>query len=264
MAWKKDEEGHFVADANGNPIWTTDSGEDKAVDYTALTKRISEVNAESQGRKEKLRALNEKLAIFDGIEDLAAWHKEALESIEFRKNAPDKDKELKEQLDSRVEAAIAAQKAQIEARDKTIVERDKTIAEMDSTIRNMAITADVRESKILAERIKPEFRPLLQREMMRAGAMDDEKKIFYRRADGNPHYGEDGSYATREEAPLMLLKELGIDAATVLMSQDDASGSGGNPPQGGSGGTSRKKYADCKTTEERAAWLKNENNLKFR
>lgn len=87
MPWKKDEDGHLVADGNGNPVWVQESGEDRPVDYPALLKRISEVNAESKGRKEELRKLNEKYAAFADIEDLAAWRKDALEAMEFRKNA---------------------------------------------------------------------------------------------------------------------------------------------------------------------------------
>lgn len=31
MAWKQDDEGHLEVDANGNPIWSTETGEDKPV-----------------------------------------------------------------------------------------------------------------------------------------------------------------------------------------------------------------------------------------
>lgn len=263
MAWKKDDKGNLAVDEHGNPVWTTDSGEDKAVDYPAMVKRISDINAESKGRKEEIKALKEKYALFDGIEDLSTWKEEALKAIELQKNAPEKDKELEAQIAARVESATAGLKAQIAAKDKTLAERDKALAEQDTTIRSMAINADVKGSKILMERIKPEFRPLLERELVRAGALDDEKKVYYRNAKGEPLYGETGTYATREEAPLMLLKELGIDAATVLLSQDGGTtGSGGKPGGSQHFNATGKSLMDCKTKEEKETWLRNVNNLK--
>lgn len=83
MPWKLDESRKIVTDANGNPVFVTETGEDKAVDYPGLLKRLSEVNVESGTRKQKIRALEEKLALFDGIEDLKAWKDEELGSRIF-------------------------------------------------------------------------------------------------------------------------------------------------------------------------------------
>lgn len=232
MPWKKDEDGHFVADGNGNPVWVQESGEDKPVDYPALSRRLSEVNAESKGRKEELRKLNEKYAILADIEDLTAWHKEALEAMEFKKNAPDKDKEIEAQLNGRVEAATSSLKSQIADRDKKLGDKEKSIAELTAKLNRMTIKADVQSSRLLSDRIKPEDRPFIEREMIRAGAVDDEGKTFYRYDDGETIYGEEGN-AKIDEAILLFLKKLGIDPATKLMSQDDSSGSNGKSSPGG-------------------------------
>lgn len=264
MAWKKDEKGQFVADSNGNPVWTNDAGEDAGVDYAGLVKRLSEVNAESKGRKEKLRQAEEKLAVFDGIEDLRAWRVEADKALEALKNTPDKDKELEAQIAGRIESATASLKAQIAAKDKTLAERDKALAEQGAKMRGLLIDADVHNSKLLSERVKPEFRPLLLRELVRAGNLDDDGKVYYRNAEGKPIYNEKGEYATREEAPLSLLKELGIDSATVLLSKDGGTtGSNGKPDGGSPFNPGSKKYSEM-TMEEKIAWMKNDNNLKQR
>lgn len=255
MPWKKDDKGFLVVDETGNPVWMNEAGEDKPVDYAALGKRLSEVNAESKSRKEELRKANEKLRLFENIEDLPAWKAEADKAIETAKSFTDKEKDAAAQFQARLEAALAP-------KDKAIAELDRTIAEQKAVISGMRIQADVMDSKILG-RIKPETRLLLQRELMRAGALDDEGKIYYRNAKGDPLYGETGSYASKEEAPLMLLKELGIDSSTVLLSQEgDTTGSGGKPKGAGHVNIEGKKYSDCKTLDEKMAWLRDERNLK--
>lgn len=257
MPWKKDEDGHLMADGNGNPLWVQESGEEKPVDYSALCKRLSEVNAESKGRKEELRKLNEKYAVLADIEDLPAWHKEALEALEFKKNAPEKDKEVEAQVNGRVEAATSSLKSQLADSDKKLGERDKSISELTSKLHNMTIRADVHSSKLLNERIRPEDRPFIEREMIRAGAVDDEGKVFYRYDDGETIYGEDGN-AKIDEAVLLFLKKLGIDPATKLMSQDDSSGSNGksSPGAGIGGGKNPWKKENWNVTEQSRITLK--------
>lgn len=261
MPWKLDDSKNVVLGTDGNPVWITEGGEEKSVDYPGLTKRLSEVNSESNNRKQEIRALKEKLSVFDGIDDLKAWKDEALQALEFRKNAPDKDKELEAQIKARLDAESAKFQAQLAARDKSISDKDRLLQEQAVKISQMSIGADVKSSKIM-ERVKPETKALLEREMTRAGALDDEGKIYYRNAEGKPFYNAEGQYATREEAPLMLLKELGIDSAAVLISQDGHNGSGGHP-NGGTGGAGGggKRYSEM-SQSEKIAYLKNPANLK--
>lgn len=131
-----------------------------------------------------------------------------------------------------MEAATASLKAQLADRDKKLGEKDKSIAELAARLHDTTIRADVRSSKLLHERIRPEDRPFIEREMIRAGAVDDEGKTFYRYDDGETIYGEDGNAKIDEAIPLFL-KKLGIDPATKLMSQDDSSGSNGKSSPGG-------------------------------
>lgn len=263
MPWKLDENKKIIVDENGNPVWESETGEEKSVDYPGLLKRLSEVNGESNGRKQEIRALKEKLALFDGIDDLKAWKDDALAALEFRKNAPDKDKEIEAQIAARLESEAAKFQAQLSARDKSLSEKEKLISEQNAKIRDMSIGADVKNSKLLA-RLKPEMRVFMERELTRSGALDEEGLIYYRDSAGKPFYNSEGKYANREEAPLLLMKELGIDSSQVLMSSSNESGSGGLP-NGGSGGKSGapggKKYTDM-TQAEKIDWLKNSNNLK--
>lgn len=230
MAWKQDEDGRLSIDSNGNPIWVTDgTGEEKPVDYTAMTKRLSEVNAESKNRKEEIRTLKEKYALLADIEDLGAYLDEANKAIEMVKNAPDRDKDIEAQVQSRLEAVTNPLKSQIAAKDKAIADKDKVYAELLKKYHNSTIKTDVQSSKLLAERVNPDDRPFIQRELERAGAVNEQGSVYYRFEDGETIYGEDGGPAKADEAIIAILKKLGIDPAKKLMSTDANSGSGGSP-----------------------------------
>lgn len=233
MAWKKDDNGALVLDGE-NPIWVSDSGEEKSVDYLAMSKSLRETSTESRQRKEKLRDLEDKYAVFKDIEDLAAWKAEADKAIETLKNLPDKDKEFEAQLAEKVAAATGTLKAQMADKDKKLAEKDKAIADQTSRLNSLLVKANVQSSKILADRIKPEDRPLIRRELERAGRVDAEGKVFFVYDDGSIIYaGDDSHNATADEAVTLIMEKLGIDPKTKLLSQNDTSGSGGNPNTSG-------------------------------
>lgn len=262
MPWKVDENGMLQAAENGNPVWVTETGEEKAFDYPATMKRLSEVNGESRERKEKIREMEAKFKNFADIEDLAAWKEEADKAIEMMRNAPDKDKDIEEQVKLRLEAMTEPLKKQIAAKDKALAERDRNLADIRRKFHAEKVTNDVQGSRLLNERIKPEDRTLIKRELMRAGAVNDEGKVIYLNEDGDTIDGEGGNPATVDEALLKILEGMGIDPATKLMSQSNSSGSGATPGgRGGSFSRAPKSLAECKTQEEQIAYLQNPANL---
>lgn len=234
MAWKKDDKGAFVLDGE-NPIWVTDSGEEKSVDYPAMSKSLREASTESRQRKEKLRELEDRYALFKDIEDLAAWKAEADKAFETVKNLSEKDKEFEMQLAEKVAAATGTLKAQMADKDKKLAEKDKAIADQTSRLNSLLVKSHVQSSKILNERLKPEDKPLIRRELERAGRVDADGKIYFVYDDGTTIYaGEDSHNATADEAVTLIMERLGIDPKTKLLSQNDTSGSGGNPNTSGS------------------------------
>ena len=46
MPWKEDGKGGLAVD-NGAPVWVAEDGEEKRVDYEAMTKRLADVTKES-------------------------------------------------------------------------------------------------------------------------------------------------------------------------------------------------------------------------
>lgn len=109
------------------------------------------------------------------------------------------------------------------------------------------MTNDVQSSRLLNERIKPEDRTLIKRELMRMGAVNDEGKVIYRNDDGDVSYGDGGNPATVDEALLKILEGMGIDSSTKLMSQNNSSGSGANP----GGSSALPGAAKPRTAEQR-------------
>lgn len=241
MAWKKDNEGHFIADGNGNPVYVSDMGEDIPVDYPAVSRKLREASAESRNRKEKLRQYEEKLAHFDGIEDLGAWAQEAREALEFRKNAPEKDKDIKAQVDAQIEARTASLRAQLGERDKKLAEKEKEIAAITAKLNKLVIQEDVRGSRLLRERVSPEIAAFIEREMIRAGSVDETGKAYYRYEDGEAIFGDAGNASIDEAIPLFL-KKMGKDPAKFILSQDLSKGAGGLPNPGNAGGAIRNPW----------------------
>lgn len=225
MAWDKDESGAILMDGE-HPVWVSETGEKRAVDYPALQKRLSEVNAESKQRKDKIRDMEEKYAPVANIEDLNAFLEKAHKAIEMMEAAPDRDKDIEEQVRKRLDAATDPLKSQIAAKDKIIAERDKALAETRARFHRVTIQTDVLNSKLLNERFRPEDRVFLQRELMRAGSVTDDGKVVFHADNGELIYGESGDTATADEAALHILKALGIDPASKLLSQSNVSGSG--------------------------------------
>lgn len=234
MAWEKDDKGNFVAGEDGNPIWVEDNGDKVSANYGAKCKDLREANAESRKRKEKLREYEEKYALFKDIEDLTAWKAEADKAIETLKAMPDKDKELEAQIAEKIAAATGNLKAQMAEKDKKLVEKDKAISEQTNRLNALLIKANVQSSKVLNERIKPEDKPFIARELERAGRVDNEGKVYFSYDDGTTILaGDDAHNATADEAVTLIMEKLGIDPKTKLLSQNNQSGSGGNPLQPG-------------------------------
>lgn len=242
MAWKKDESGNLALD-NGNPIWTADGGQERAVDYEAMSRGLSEANREAQERRLKLDALEKRYALFKDMEDPAAFKREADKAIEFRKNASDKEKDAEAQYQARLEAARAPDRARI-------AELEKALDAQGGELRRLKINADIQGSKVLGT-FRPEHREDYIEILANRAEMDDEGRIFYRDRDGKAIYGEKG-YADAGAAALWIIgKERGRNVKDYIMSDDMSQGSNGSPlPGGGSGPANPWKKDSYNVTEQ--------------
>lgn len=233
MAWKKDESGLLAVDDNGNPVWIFDSGEEKGIDHAQTLKRLGEVKAESRSRKEELRTLREKLAPFDGIEDMADFRKRADEALEAMKNQPEKDRELAAQIAAKVESATAEFRTRLAEKDKKLAEEAKKTASLQDEVNRMKVGACVRASKLLMERLAPEDRVFMERELLRSGTIGEDGKVVFRDDAGEILRNEQLEPCNVDEAIPAILKKLGIDPEKKFLSLDNGSGSGARPDSQG-------------------------------
>lgn len=243
MPWKKDENGVFAVDDTGNPVWTDDAGQDKGVDYAALSKRLSETTKESVQRKEKLRELEKTLEPFKDIENPMEWVSEAQKALDMMRNAPEKEKALEDQVRARVEAATKPLHEKLGLTSKE-AEALRTQLERESVTNAFARSAFVNEKFV---------NPALASDLFGGRFALKEGKVVALGDDGQPVFGAEG-IAGFDEALATLVES--SPYKTAILKGSPATGSGANPPGGGGHG-GVKALADCKTESEKLAWLKN-------
>lgn len=224
MPWKKGENGLLAVDEAGNPVWVSESGEEKGADYGQLIESLRKVNAESKTRKEKIRSMEEKYAAFDGIDDLAAFRAEADKAMAQVKTLSEKDRDVDNLIAARVEAVAEGYK-------KQLAEHEKKNSELENELNRLKVNVCVKDSKML-QRVCPDQRKLMEREMRRAGFVGEDGKVQFRDDDGEVFRNEKYEPCTADEAVLAIMKMLNIDSNKALLSLDTANGSGANGSNG--------------------------------
>lgn len=183
MPWKKDDNGAFVTDENGNPIFATDSGEERSVDYPAMSKALAEANRESAGRKETIRKLEALVKPLEGIEDVPAFIESARKNAEAVAAFDDKQRSAEEAVQARIKAAtspLEKQVAELEADRARVVEQYHA-----STIRSQFGT-----SKYVAEELVSA--PMAMELFAKNFSVDENGNVVGRDAAGNVIYDETG------------------------------------------------------------------------
>jgi hypothetical protein len=87
----KDEDGNVKVNDDGKPLYLNDKDEEVPVDVPVMYQKILDLGQENKGHREKYEELSKKFAVFDEVEDIEAWHAEALKAIETVENFNEKD-----------------------------------------------------------------------------------------------------------------------------------------------------------------------------
>jgi hypothetical protein len=87
MPWKMDGDKIVVKD--GNPVWV-EGDKEIGVDYSSLSSKLNDVTRESVGRKEKIRELEARMTVLDGIDDPDKFFAEARKALDTVKHLDDK------------------------------------------------------------------------------------------------------------------------------------------------------------------------------
>lgn len=183
MPWKMDENGNFVKGEDGNPIAITDSGEERSVDYSAMSKKLSEVNRESAGRKERIRELEAQLKPLEGIEDVPSFIETARKNAEAVAAFNDKQRGAEEVTLARIKAATSPL-------EKKVAELEADRARIIDQYHASTIRSQFGSSKFVAEEIVSAA--MAQELFAKHFSVDEKGNLVGKDSAGNVIYGENG------------------------------------------------------------------------
>lgn len=242
MKLKLDENGNVVVQ-DGKPVYMYDDGQEIAFDAMQNMAKISQLNAEAKQHREAKEKAETLLKAFDGLN--ADDAKKALETV---KNLDDK----------RLIDAGEVEKVKAEAKkafDEQLAEKDAQINKIKQEYNNAVIGgAFARSSFIKDKTLLPS--DIVQSSFGSHFTMENGKIVA--NLGGNPIYSRKnpGELADFDEALETIISQYPHKGS--ILRGSGASGAGAT--QAGVGKNTPKSLADCKTDEERVAWLNEQNN----
>lgn len=234
MPWKKDENGAFVTDDKGNPIFTLDSGEERSVDYPAMSTALTEASRESAKRKDTIRQLETAAQAWKDIEDIPGFIATARKDADAVKAMGDKERTAEEAARARVQAATAPLEkeiADLKADRARVIEQFHT-----STIHSQFGTSKY----VLEELVSPAMAQELYAKHFSVG---ENGEIVGKDSAGNVIYDEKGP-AGFEFALRQIVSASPYKSFVTKGSDKSGSGSASGVPNGGAGGVKTMRRAD--------------------
>lgn len=246
--------------SDGKPLFIGDDGKEVAVDIAHTTAKISQLNSEAKGHRERAESAEGKLKAFDGITDAAA----AIKALETVKNIKDgeliaagKVEEIKFQAKKAAEEQVAAaNKASAEEVARVKSDNEKLNNELDSTVigggfarsklivdpkhpMSLVIPADIAEAR---------FRKNFKREDGRVVGYDNSGNKIFSRA-------KPGEVADFDEALEVLVDQ--YPYKDQITRGTGARGDGARPNNGANNGgrktITREAFSKLQPAEQRAA-----------
>lgn len=221
MKLKLDDKGNAVLQ-DGKPIYVFDDGKEAPFDAPAAMAKISALNAESKGHREKAEGLETKLATFEGIEDPAAAMKamETVKNLDAKKlvDAGEVDKvrnEVRTEVTKSYEGKLADLTKQVEDRDGMIY--------------SMKVSGGFANSKFVKDKVAIPA-DLLEAKFGSAFKVEDGRVVGY--LNGNKVYSRSkpGELADFDEALESILDA--YPQKDAILKGSGASGGGAQPPKG--------------------------------
>jgi hypothetical protein len=223
MELQFDDKGNVVVQ-DGKPVYVAEDGKTVAFDYPATLATISRLNGEAKSHRERAEAAEEKIKLFDGIEDPA----KAREAMETLKNI-----DSKKLIDAgKVDEVRAESKKAFDEQLRAIEEKYKpVIAERENlkaSLVNEIVGGNFSRSKFIAEKLAIPV-DIAQARFGSAFHVEENNRIVARDANGNSLFSRarPGEIADFDEA-----LELIVDAYPYRDSIMKGSGASG----GGAGG----------------------------
>lgn len=155
MPWKREADG-TLALVDGNPVRIDHTGHEVAVPDSALDETFSKVSqlvSESMSRKEKIRAMESKLKVFEGIDDLEAWKAEAEKSMSTLKNMEDKKLIDAGEVEKVKEEVAKAMQSKIDELQRNLKDKDAVIQEKENFLHQELIGGRFARSQFINDRL---------------------------------------------------------------------------------------------------------------
>jgi hypothetical protein len=138
---KKDEHGVAVLKED-KPIYIDDTdNKEIEVDVPKLFSKVSELNGESKGWREKYEGVTTKFKLFEKVEDLAAWKEQADKAIETVKNLDESKlieagkvdllkSEMRKAHDAEINGIHESYKKKMQTNEQLLKDKDGTIYQL--------------------------------------------------------------------------------------------------------------------------------------
>lgn len=241
MPWKMTEGGALEADTNGNPIFVLDGGEEKSVDYAAMSTALSKANREAAERKEKLREMEGRAKLFEGIEDVPAFIADAKKNADTVAALNEKEKTAEEAARARVHAAVSPL-------EKEIAQLKADKEDAISRYHRSLIDAQFGTSKYVNEEL---VNPAMVKELFsKHFSVDDEGRIIAKDVNNTMIYDEDGPAGFDSSLRKLIAAS---PYKEFVLKGSRANGSGVHP---GSFNSSRSNTENMTSVQKIAAGLK--------
>jgi hypothetical protein len=254
MKLKLDEQGHAVL-TEGKPVYVHDDGKEIPFDAPNAISKISQLNGEAKGHRERAEAAETKLKTFEAITDPAA----ALRALDTVKNLDAKKLVDAGDVEKVKLEAIAALKDQYEPKIKALTkERDDAAQALQSELiggafaRSPLIVGDKATLAIPADLVQAKFGTAFKVESGKVVGYENGKPIYSRT--------QPGEVAGFDEAlGLLIEKYPGRDA---ILKSSGAQGGGARGGSGTAGGKTLTRDAfETKSPAERSEFFKNGGTL---
>lgn len=257
-----------VIEENGvhKPVYVDEeSGREMPMDVPSLYSNVTQLKGENKDLKTKVQESASKLSIFEDVEDVVEWKKQAEDAMATVANFKDKDlvdagkvDEIKRNMAKAHETELATVKKSFEGQ---VSELGQTVQKKDAQIRDLLIGAKFSRSPLfVGEERKTNLNPRVAESYFGKHFKVVEKNdgsldVIGMNDDGSEIYSimRPGEVADFDEAIEIIIDRDPTKNDYLRSAQSAGSGAGGGSGSGGGGGDDEIKKLEKRYEEARAA-----------
>lgn len=138
MSWKikSNDEGAPLIDEEGKIVYVDPEGKELPLNPPEMYNKIINLGKENQKHREKYESVAEQIKIFEGVDDLAEWKKNAEAALETVKNFNDKDWMKAEKVEKLKLEMASAYEDKLKQKDVAFQEKEKSYGEVQNKLRD--------------------------------------------------------------------------------------------------------------------------------